>query len=518
MNKKKLNLFNLFYSIGAVFILFGVICNILNYEFQKQFLIIGLSLEILIFAFSSIQYDNSNSLVESDNIDFDSSDNKINIGSDTFINIQTGSENLEKIQNIPNSNNVSEFNNLKSIKVDINNNNTNKPSFINYVNQNENNDVIKPIKIDSQISNIENIQMYNTSLVELENINYITINKDIYFQPIFDQLDLTDYEQLRNLFHKVFNYTIPDKESIPFLLNFPAKIPISKLEQVKILNIEQTLTYEELQIFLKAFSLICEEQIFNYFSIYEQDELIYIKNKSINETQIFGGEEIEVLEYIKEYHPLEYIISPSIDELEPFIDTKNQVLLSILIDNLSFEKPLEVLCLSNIIKSQSENIKLLFLDKFNTISYNVINNDGYNIIKAFTIVSLTINNNIFSKKYLTNKFELICNKDKIVYINDIINYKNECISFGSKNEYKIKLIDLFNQEQLDYITDLEILIEKLSNDLTANKTDLLDLFSMKEPDSLDNLHTKLNNNLSKYKIPATASQQLFNLLYKQHNV
>ena len=360
--------------------------------------------------------------------------------------------------------------------------------------------------------------MYNTSLVELENINYITINKDIYFQPIFDQLDLTDYEQLRNLFHKVFNYTIPDKESIPFLLNFPAKIPISKLEQVKILNIEQTLTYEELQIFLKAFSLICEEQIFNYFSIYEQDELIYIKNKSINETQIFGGEEIEVLEYIKEYHPLEYIISPSIDELEPFIDTKNQVLLSILIDNLSFEKPLEVLCLSNIIKSQSENIKLLFLDKFNTISYNVINNDGYNIIKAFTIVSLTINNNIFSKKYLTNKFELICNKDKIVYINDIINYKNECISFGSKNEYKIKLIDLFNQEQLDYITDLEILIEKLSNDLTANKTDLLDLFSMKEPDSIDNLHTKLNNNLSKYKIPATASQQLFNLLYKQHNV
>jgi hypothetical protein len=113
---------------------------------------------------------------------------------------------------------------------------------------------------------------------------------------------------------------------------------------------------------------------------------------------------------------------------------------------------------------------------------------------------------------------LICNKDKIVFINDIINYKNEFLSFGSKNEYKIKLIDLFNQEQLDYIIDLEILIEKLSNDLTANRTDLLDLFSMKEPDSLANLHTKLNNNLSKHKITASASQQLFNLLYKQYNV
>jgi hypothetical protein len=520
MNKKKLNLFNLFYSIGAVFILFGVICNILNYEFQKQFLIIGLSLEILIFAFSSIQYDNINRLGESDNdiIESDSSENKINIGSDTFINIQTGSENIDKIQNIPNSINTSEINNLKSIKVDINNNNNNKPSFINYVNQNENDDTIKSIKIGSQISNIDNAPIYKSSLIELENMNYITINKNIFFQPIFDQLDSTDYEQLRNLFHKIFNYTLTNKESIPFLLNFPAKIQISKLEQIKIQNTKQSLTEEEIQILFKAVSLLKEENFFNYYLIYKQDESIYIKNKSINETQIFGGEETEVLEYITQYHPLEYIISPTIDELEPFIETKNQFLLSILIDNLSLEKPLEVLCLSNIIKSQPENIKILFINKFNTISYNSINNDGYNIIKAFTIVALTISNNIFSKKFLTNRFELITTKDKIVFISDIIIYKNEFINFGLKNEYKIKLIDLFNQEQLDYITDLEILIEKLSNDLIANRSDLLDLFSIKETDSIDNLYAKLNNNLSKYKISATASQQLFNVLYKQFNI
>ena len=56
MNRKKLDLFNLFYSIGAVIILIGVIAKFLEWEYEDELLISGLCTEALVFILSSIQY------------------------------------------------------------------------------------------------------------------------------------------------------------------------------------------------------------------------------------------------------------------------------------------------------------------------------------------------------------------------------------------------------------------------------------------------------------------------------
>lgn len=56
MKKRKFDVFNFFYSIGAVIILIGVIAKFLEWQAQDALLLSGLIIEALVFAMSSIQY------------------------------------------------------------------------------------------------------------------------------------------------------------------------------------------------------------------------------------------------------------------------------------------------------------------------------------------------------------------------------------------------------------------------------------------------------------------------------
>lgn len=53
---KRIDKFNLFYSLGAIVILTGVIAKFLEWEYEDEILIAGLCTEILVFAFSAFQF------------------------------------------------------------------------------------------------------------------------------------------------------------------------------------------------------------------------------------------------------------------------------------------------------------------------------------------------------------------------------------------------------------------------------------------------------------------------------
>ncbi|MDI9338357.1 MAG: hypothetical protein QM539_08025 [Alphaproteobacteria bacterium] len=53
---KNLDKANMFYSLGAVFILLGIIAKFLEWEAQDTLLFLGLSVEVLVFSFSSVQF------------------------------------------------------------------------------------------------------------------------------------------------------------------------------------------------------------------------------------------------------------------------------------------------------------------------------------------------------------------------------------------------------------------------------------------------------------------------------
>jgi len=54
--KRKFDVFNFFYSIGAVVILIGVIAKFLEWKLQDPLLLTGLGVEALVFTMSAIQY------------------------------------------------------------------------------------------------------------------------------------------------------------------------------------------------------------------------------------------------------------------------------------------------------------------------------------------------------------------------------------------------------------------------------------------------------------------------------
>jgi gliding motility-associated protein GldL len=56
MKRKELDIFNFFYSIGAVVILIGVIAKFMEWKLQDELLLSGLGVEILVFTMSSIQF------------------------------------------------------------------------------------------------------------------------------------------------------------------------------------------------------------------------------------------------------------------------------------------------------------------------------------------------------------------------------------------------------------------------------------------------------------------------------
>ena len=56
MKNQKFDVFNFFYSIGAVIILIGVIAKFLEWKLQDPLLLTGLGVEALVFTMSSIQY------------------------------------------------------------------------------------------------------------------------------------------------------------------------------------------------------------------------------------------------------------------------------------------------------------------------------------------------------------------------------------------------------------------------------------------------------------------------------
>jgi gliding motility-associated protein GldL len=65
---KKLDVMNFFYSIGAVVILIGVIAKFLEWKSQDALLLAGLSVEALVFTFSSIQQKSSTVVYKWENI------------------------------------------------------------------------------------------------------------------------------------------------------------------------------------------------------------------------------------------------------------------------------------------------------------------------------------------------------------------------------------------------------------------------------------------------------------------
>jgi hypothetical protein len=504
MKKKKLDIFNLFYSGAAVVILIGVIAKLLEWPAQDILITGGLAIEAVVFGVSAIKYIE---VEEKQDVATEATLAKVadglgNLvgsvgtgganGADTYINIQTGTGGTEGQQPATqnsNQTNTAQVNTVqspslaKNVSIDINNATSNNPAH---------------------------------SLWQLEQMDILSLAKDLFFQPEWDKLGSEEYAQVSKLFKTVFNKKLPNKEALPFLLNFPVKLPIPEMSK---LTIDKTheLSIDEVELLSKAFDIINYHSFLEHFVLVQNAETISIRPKKANEVQIFGGEDESIINHTKQFYANDFIISPNLDCLASMIKLKGQALVEMLTQKVSVKSEEEFISLSQILLTQSDDVKKKLFNKVKKLKYNLATATGYTYLKTLAQSALSFKDAIVGQELFKNIIEIQVDDNNTITLDDVVNCYADTIYFGPKNEYSVVLNELFVNGELNNLNYVNSIIEKLVNDNIATKSKLMEVFNMKEQDSKKDVFNKLNYHLNKTNTSPSGAQLAFILLYKQYS-
>jgi len=503
MKKKKLDIFNLFYSGAAVVILIGVIAKLLEWPAQDLLITLGLSIEAVVFGVSAIKYveieDKHEVVTEATFAKV--ADGLGNIVTSASVNLQTGSAETD-LPTKPSSSNI--------LNIASSSNPENSSKFgIDFQ------ATVDSPKAATSMMPIASANASNT-LWQLEQLDILSLSKDLFYQPDWNKLTTEEYNHVSHLFKTLFNKKVPTKESLPFLAQFPVKIPIpeiAELELVSAINLE----VQDVEVLCKAFEVIKVTNLFEHFIIELVGLDILIRTKQGKETILFGGEDESVLVHCQAFYKQELIVSPNIDCLKSIIKLKDQFLVDYLIQKINIKNEAEFISLSEALATKQDDNKKKLFNKFKKIKYNTQNDAGYLNFKTLTKLAATFTDQILAQELLTSVLEIQVDETLTITNVDVVNSYSDTIYFGPKNEYSVILKDIFLNGELDNINYFNNLIEKLASDGITHKAKLLELFNLKEQDSKKEVFNKLNYHLAKTNTVASGAQLAFILLYKQYS-
>jgi hypothetical protein len=484
--KKKLDIFNLFYSGAAVVILIGVIAKLLEWPAQDLLITGGLAIEAVVFGVSAIKYvdvevkqevatEATLSKVAEGLGTIAANAKSTGIDGETYINIQTGDG------------------------TDISNSEVDADGKI----------ISIDIKGDAQKNAAH-------SLWQLEQMDILSLAKDLFFQPAWDKLNADDYAQISQIFKRIFDKKLPNKEALPFLIQFPVKLPIPEMSKL-VLEKAHSLQTSEVELLCKAFSILKFNTFFDNFILSGQGESIEIRPRKSKELQVFGGEDEAILKHIQNYFATELIISPNIECLNSLVKLKDQQLVDYFIQKIDIKQEAELFSLTSILSIQSDELKKKLLTKYKKVRYNVETASGYAYLKNLVQSTISFSDSNLGQQYFNKIIEFQIDDKKIIGLDDVVNCYADTIYFGPKNEYSVSLNELFVNGELNNLSYINAIIDKLVTDNVTTKSKLLELFNLKEQDSKKDVFNKLNYHLTKSNTAPSGSQLAFTLLYKQYS-
>lgn len=452
---KKLDIFNLFYSGAAVVILIGVIAKLLEWPAQDLLITGGLAIEALVFGASAIRF------VEVKKDSQAATEATLSKVAERLGNVAAGTASVEGFTE-------------------------NETQIVDYT--------VKTWK-------------------ELEQMDLLSLTKDIFYHPNWINLESEEYAHLTQVFKRLFDKKLPVKEALEFLIKFPTAFPIADM---KVLQLEaaHTITLDEMEVLSKALKLsdvayMAEDWIFE-----QTPSEIIIRPKIPTETQIFGGESLLLISHVKNYFENSLIISPNQDFLQDSILLKGDKLVEYLIEKTDVTAEQEVFSMSNILIEKSDDLNIMFWNKFDKVTYDSNNNSGFLLLKALVQSTAHFKNASYGSNLLLEKIVIVTDSFAKISRIDVINYPHEQVNFGADNEYNVKLQELFSNGELDNRRYFEDVIDRLIEEEILAKEDLHRLFELNIEDSLQDLLRSLNYHLAKTNIPATGSQLYFLLLCK----
>jgi hypothetical protein len=457
---KKLDIFNLFYSGAAVVILIGVIAKLLEWPMQDILITGGLAIEALVFAVSSIKF--------------------IDVVEETSIGATEAT--LSKVAD-----------GLDSLTAGASFTGTGTSNYATA-------DFNTPTYTDS-------------SWKLLEQMDVLTLTKDMFYHPSWLNLKSDEYTHLTQLFKTLFNKKLPSKDALPFLIKFPVAFPTSDIDGLQ-LTTAHTITTNEVEVLWKALKIAEATYLFNKAVIEETGKGIVIRPRKENEIQIFGGEAVTVLAHAKKFFAVQLIVSPAQYYLQDTIGLKEEALTQFFIDHANVADEAQVVSLADLLTSKADAVKQMFWNKLDTVTYDVKTGAGYLVLKALVASAVSFQNKADGSSLLLNKVNIKTEKAGSITRLDVVNCGSETVYFGKDNEYSVTLSEIFTNGELQYKGHFDALIAKLSEDKVATAAELDYLFKLTTEDTVTDLLASLNHHLAKTNSTATGAQLSFVLLCK----
>jgi hypothetical protein len=549
--KKKLDIFNLFYSGAAVVILIGVIAKLLEWPAQDLLITLGLTIEAIVFGVSAVKFVEVQVKRESATEEtlaklaegISAISGSMAAGDDnssTYVNIQTGSFEGAGMPTPADSVRVGGSNadtgfdlsayrtdyvapkvesKLEKLSIEIN------PSINESRHRSSSNDIISNggVDLNNYLTNGNEIGtggggnmggIRNSS--DLEQMAISSLAKDLFFHPEWTKFNDSEYVKLSEVFKNLFDKKLPSKESVVLLSQFQVKFPAISISDL-ILTKSTILSESEVNLLFTALVGIKITNLFDTIIIEEHQGLYAIRNKQVNEVVVFGGEEQNILAHCKQFFNKEIIISPNLDTLKSSVKYKNRNLIEYLVDNADVQSEGEFASLVSILIDREDDFKKKLFSKFRKVRYNMQTNAGFEYIKNLIRLALSFKDQNLGHNLFKQLFELQVDEDSVVLVDDLVNYNNSKIKFGPKNEYTVDLSEVLVNGEMNTFKNVNSMLEKLSMEGSFDKAQLHEIFNLDKQNSKADIYNRLNNHLEKTNTTPTGSQLAFILLYKQYN-
>ena len=556
--KKKLDIFNLFYSGAAVVILIGVIAKLLEWPAQDLLITLGLTIEAIVFGVSAVKFVEvqvkrevateetlaklaegisaiSGSMTEGGGDD----------NSSTYVNIQTGLVGSDVATMAPGSmvpgtmvpgtmvagsmvpagpapfnlDNYRTDKKVDEVKVSIG-----TPSMPNETKVDSSN---VTIEINPSMGNNVDSFSNQTSATsigvnttqqfsELEKLAITSLIKDQYFHTQWIKLEENEYSNLTNIVKRVFDKKIATKESTLILSQFKVELPALTMSDLQ-LKSPAELTEIELDLLFTAMANIKFTNLFDYFVVEQYGAQYQLRNKELNETVAFGGEDSKLIAHCNKYFSNTFKFTPAIPSLKSNVNLNTNDIIDYLIENANVRSEEEFASLADILITAEDEFKVKLFNKFKKVRFNIQTNAGYVHTKHLILLSLSFKDQQLGKQLFQQLFEVQVDENSVVLIEDLVNYNSNSIHFGPNNEYKVELNEVLLNGELKNFKSVDAMLDKLTVEASIEKSKLLDIFNLKDQNSKLDIYNKLNSHLEKTNTQPTGSQLAFILLYKQYN-
>lgn len=482
---KKLDILNLFYSLGAVVILIGVIAKLLEWEVQDIFMTVGLTMEAVVFGVSSIKFINKDKNEENYDQHADNQFQKDALKVEPF-EVEPVNDQLIHSYVLPQT-------------IDINNS-IQTQSFP----QSE-----QSINYDVK----QSIEQFAPDLLwQLDKLGIISFPKDIFYQPEWANLSEDQYGTVTELFLALFGKKVVPQKNIPLLKSYDIRLPESGIGELKIQN-PVSLTEEGLKALILAFKPYRYKGFFDLFVLYTDGKNHFIRSTMENEMQVYSGISLPLENYCKKFHSKELIVSPALDFIAPFVKLKNEILLDYLIKHFDKQNVDALELMVQILFDKNDQTKLFFLDKLKTIEYRPNDEDTFKRVQSIILLLASFTNKHVAKDVL----------GRILVIPQEVGSKNFALeeklslntsSIRLSNNKVFQYTNLFDEK---YIHNSKLILELQKKLIELNFIDLstlINLFDADQEDSVKVLYSKYNKYINKYDLTPNNIQIEFALLCK----